>query len=84
MAYITSLEFVLHSVNFTVLELFPVCHRHPIVFITYLNIEFLIQFNINFFLFDNFTFFRYSVKLPKVSLYLPYVLRTLWSVPRTH
>lgn len=60
MASVTSLEIVLYSINFTVLELFPVCHRHPVVFIFSFNIEFLIQFNIwGFFLFDVFTFFRY-------------------------
>lgn len=49
MTSITALEIVLYSVNFTVLELFPVCHRHPVVFIFSFNIEFLIQFNTHFF-----------------------------------
>jgi len=49
MSSITSLEIVLYSVNFTVLELLPVCHRRPVVFIFSFNIEFLIQFNIIFF-----------------------------------
>lgn len=49
MASVTSLEIVLYSINFTALELFPVCHRHPVVFIFSFNIEFLIQCNICFF-----------------------------------